>query len=106
MPNGDTNDSEHGPKPTIDEEMAALAALVANINDKTDATAGLLVDTLRETSTLTARTSLEGTKKVADMLLAIINAQGLQIAELKRRTVRLERTAVALIARGRSGRRK
>jgi hypothetical protein len=106
---GDGNgNSAEGERETKYEQSSeeALAALIAAVGDGQHTLAAKLVDLVRDVTHLGVETSMTATKRVADLLLAAIAAQTQEIAELKRRMTRLEKTAVQLIARGRNGRRK
>ena len=60
---------------------------------------------MRNATTLSVTTSLESDKKLADLLLGVIGEQQKETAALRGRTVRLERTVIALIGRRRGERR-
>lgn len=89
-------DEHEAHKPADDKALAALVALSASLNSDV---AHKLLDLVRETSTMSVKTSLEADAKVASLLGGLIGAQAARIK-------RLEKIAVALIAREREGRRK
>ena len=96
-------DEHEAPKPSEDRALEALAALSTSLSSDI---AHKFLDLIRQTSTMSVETALSADKQVALLLGGYIDAQGKEIAELKRRMARSERIAVELIARGREARRK
>ena len=92
------SDEHEADEPTADK---ALAALSTSLNSDV---AHKLLDLVRQTSTMSVETALDADKKVAGLLGGYIDAQAKEIAKLQRRTVRLEKTVVALIGRRREAR--
>jgi hypothetical protein len=98
--NGNSADGERGIKYEQSSEEA-LAALIAAVGDGQHTHAAKLVGLVRDVTHLGVETSMTATKRVADLLLAAIGAQTEEIATLKTRVARLEKTAIALIQRQR-----
>jgi hypothetical protein len=101
--NGNSTDGEREIKYEQSSEEA-LAALIAAVGDGQHTHTAKLIDLMRDVTHLGVEASMTATKRVADHLLAAIAAQAQDIAEIKKRTTRLEKTIVELIARGRTRR--